>query len=400
MQRLCAAALLNNGETIIMNPGKSNDDIASMNVIERLGAILVNEGESIRINSYGVKPVSDYLNCGESGLGLRMFGPIAAISNRAIILKGEGTLNDRPMMFFDEIFPQLGVEVLSNNGKLPIKIKGPLSPRNIIIDGSLSSQFLTGMLFAFANACTSEVSIEVTNLVSMPYVDLTLEVLHLFGYNVENNNYRKFVIREVGNNNINRTVTVEGDWSGASFILVAAAVSGNTTITGLRMDSTQADRAIVEVLMKAGVMYSTDNDCIHVKKSNIQAFDFDATNCPDLFPPLVALASYANGVSKVKGVSRLKHKESDRANALQSEFGKLGVEIVINNDEMVIHGTVGIRGALVHSHHDHRIAMACAVSALGGKGSTTIRDGESVNKSYPDFYNHLCSLGVDVKLEH
>ncbi len=399
MQRLCAAALLNHGETIIQNPGKSNDDLASMDVIQKLGAELNWNGTDIVIHSKGVNPTSDELNCGESGLGLRMFGPIAALSTNPITLKGEGTLNIRPMHFFDKVFPQLGIKVSSNNGKLPIRIQGPLQPGSIKIDGSLSSQFLTGILFAFANACKRRVQIEVVDLASKPYIDLTLEVLHLFGYDIVHNDYREFIINPVTNNNRQRTVRVEGDWSGAAFLLVAAAIAGNATIEGLRMNSTQADKSIIEALVQAHVQFTDDLGGIHVVKSNLQAFEFDATDCPDLFPPLVALASYCKGVTKIKGVLRLKHKESDRSVALQREFGKMGMTIELNDDEMLIYGGSGISGATVHSHHDHRIAMACSVAALGANGSTTIQDAVAINKSYPDFYNHLNQLGVGLKFD-
>ena len=152
MQRACALALIREGETIIFNPGKSNDDIAALDVIQKLGATIKKSEGNLIISSKGIKPLSSEINCGESGLGLRMFAPIAALSSQEIILNGSGSLLQRPMNFFDEIFPLLDIKIESNHGKLPIKINGPLQPVDITIDGSLSSQFLTGLLMAYAKA--------------------------------------------------------------------------------------------------------------------------------------------------------------------------------------------------------------------------------------------------------
>ena len=148
--------------------------------------------------------------------------------------------------------------------------------------------------------------------------------------------------------------------------------------------------------MKANASIAMDTKGIKLHAGEMNAFEFDATDCPDLFPPLVALASYCKGETKIKGVSRLAHKESNRGLTLQDEFGKMGVKIDLNDDIMVVHGGKGLKGVVVHSRHDHRIAMACAVAALKAEGETTIEDAQAVNKSYPDFYQHLKSLGASV----
>src|SRR5215831_8995985 len=162
MQRACAAALVRKGETIIHNPGISNDDKAALGVIQALGATVENlQDGSLKIISNGVKPITDIVNCGESGLGIRMFAPIVALSEKEITIQGDGSLLSRPMNFFDEVLPQLGVQITSNNGKLPLKLKGPLQPKNITIDGSLSSQFLTGLLLAYAASDAKDATITV-----------------------------------------------------------------------------------------------------------------------------------------------------------------------------------------------------------------------------------------------
>ena len=431
MQRACAAALIHIGKTIIHNPGHSNDDLAALDVIQKLGAIVEIEKPrnekgntgSIVVNSNGVKPIGPSMNCGESGLGIRMFTPIAALSSELISIEGKGSLVKRPMHFFDEILPKVGVKVQSQKGFLPIEIQGPLVPANITIDGSLSSQFLTGMLMAYAASGVQEVEIKVIDLKSKPYIDLTLAVLNVFGWKVEHTNYESF--RFFAHAPLKPVIeyTVEGDWSGAAFLLVAGAIAGPIKVKGLQLNSTQADKKIMEALISAkanmiqeedGILIgpvtdvssnnSNNNANNNLNNSNaysngLLAFEFDATDCPDLFPPLVALASVCNGITKIKGVSRLAHKESDRGLTLQTEFAKMGVQIDLVGDEMLIHGGALIQSATVFSQQDHRIAMACGVAALVANGPIEITEAEAINKSYTDFFTHLQELGAKVDIQ-
>ena len=408
MQRACAAALLNNGQTIITNAGKSNDDLAALDIIQKLGAkILSQNDDSITVQGNdNFTPLGDGgINCGESGLSIRMFTPIAALRSNEIKINGKGSLLTRPMNFFDEILPQLNVAVQSTNGKLPIKIKGPLQPKEITIDGSLSSQFLTGLLFAYGKAVTQPTTITVTNLKSKPYIDLTLSVMDKFGYSIQNNNYENFIVKPTHHLPTGQAqyYTVEGDWSGAAFLLVAGVIAGNVVVTGLDVFSTQADKAILNALRDCGCRLSIEENRIEVSShplgnNGLKPFHFNATDCPDLFPPLVALAVYCNGTSVIEGVSRLAHKESNRGLTLQSEFAKMGVEIKLQDDLMIIYGGNGIKGKTVHSNHDHRIAMACAIAALGATSETVIEEAEAINKSYPNFYEQLKMLGATISL--
>ena len=408
MQRACALALLHEGETIINDPGISNDDIAAINVIEHLGAAVnKNENGALLVNSSGLLNCSGFqarekisINCGESGLSFRMFAPIASLTSSQVTINGEGSLLQRPMHFFDEIFPLLGVHVQTADGKLPVIIQGPMQPKNITIDGAISSQFLTGLLLAFANSVTEVVTISVNNLKSKPYIYLTLQMMHHFGYEITHENYERFFINPKALNNKTQTYTVEADWSGASFLLVAGAIAGELTVTGLDVFSSQADKAILQALMMTGINVSISEKQIVVSpsKGNLpKAFQFNATHCPDLFPPLVALASYCEGTTVIEGVSRLEHKESNRAVTLLAEFAKMGVEIRLQDDLMLIYGS-RVKGADVDSHHDHRIAMACAVAALSAEGVTTINTAEAVSKSYPRFFEDLKMLNAAVSL--
>lgn len=408
MQRACAAALIHNGKSIIKNPGNSNDDKASIEIIKALGAKVEFAGDEMKVLSSGFSvntPLGDgRIDCGESGLSIRMFTPLAAISNKKIIINGTGSLSTRPMDFFDEILPQLGIKIKSKKGKLPMTIQGPLQPKNIEVDGSLSSQFLTGLLMAYSASDAKNVSIKVKNLKSKPYIDLTLDVMKQFGLKVpENRNNEEFIFHSEPTQYSPLTThnyIVEGDWSGGAFLLVAGAIAGPITVRGLDLTSTQADKKIVDVLMLANAGIAIEAKGIKIHPSEMNAFEFDATDCPDLFPPLVALAAYCIGETKIKGVSRLMHKESNRAMTLQEEFRKMGVHIELGDDIMVVHGNAKVKGAIVHSHHDHRIAMACAIAALKANGETIIEEGGAVKKSYPDFFNDLKKLGADVSLPY
>jgi 3-phosphoshikimate 1-carboxyvinyltransferase len=401
MQRACAAALLHRGVTEILYPGKSNDDLAARDVITRLGARITESEDRLRIESEGVHPLSPQVHCGESGLGIRMFTPIAALSDQPIEVTGTGSLVTRPMDFFDEIFPQLSIGIQSNSGRLPLHIRGPLRPADITVDGSLSSQFLTGLLMAFSAAGAQDVTIRVEGLKSRPYIDLTLSVMRSFGMNVpEVTADDQFIFHPSAQAQAGTIqYAVEGDWSGAAFLIVAGALAGDISISGLQADSVQGDRAVLNALASAGGRFAFVEGVLEVKKTDLTAFEFDATECPDLFPPLAAMAALAKGVSVIKGVSRLAHKESDRGLTLQEEFAKMGVTIRLEGDLMYIEGGGPIHGARVHSRHDHRIAMALAVAGLRAEsGVTEIEEASAIRKSYPDFFEDIKVLGASVEI--
>lgn len=403
MQRACAAALLTNGITEIIDPGCSNDDNVALELIQKLGAKIEITNNKIIVVSNGIKPITNKLNCGESGLSIRMFTTIASLSKQALIITGEGSLVSRPMEIFNHIFPLLHVKIESNHGKLPFKIQGPLMPKNIEIDGSLSSQFLTGLLMAYSVAGADKVGIKVNGLQSKPYIDLTLKVMKDFEmYVPENNNYELFYYhsnKTPSQHSKKIIYNVEGDWSGSAFLLVAGAIAGNITLNGLDTSSTQADKAILEAIKATGAFLSIRQTEITISSTEtLKPFYFDAADCPDLFPPLAVLAAHCNGQTIIKGVNRLTYKESNRGITLQQELGKMGVQITLQDNSMIIEGGKALTGANIDSHNDHRIAMACAIAALKAKGTTTIDHAEAVNKSYPDFYHHLKYLGANILL--
>jgi len=389
-QRAIAAALLTNGQSIIYNPSYCDDSLAAMSIAVGLGARVVPKADELIITGSAVLK-EHKLNCGESGLAMRMFSPIAALYPVEITMAGANSLKKRPMSMIEEALVQLGVKCTSHNGFPPISIHGPIKGGRCEIDGSVSSQLLTGLLMALPLAVKDSV-VKVNNLKSKPYIDMTIQILNSFGITIHVVDYSLFQIPG-GQKYKPCNYTVEGDWSGGAFLLVAGAINGDITIKGLNSDSKQSDMAIIEALKLAGANMKTVGNDISITKSKLKAFEFDATESPDLFPPLVALASYCSGTSTIKGVSRLIYKESDRAATLQTEFSKMGIQIAINGDVMSVTGGKP-KGAHVESHDDHRIAMAVAVAALGSEGRVFIRDSQCVAKSYPGFFDDLRHMGA------
>jgi len=391
LQRAIAAALLAETPTKILNPTYSNDAKAALGVIKALGARVTADKDEIFIKG-GMNPTGDVLNCGEAGLSIRMFSPIAALWHEELTLTGEGSLLSRPVTMIEKPLKALGVEVFTTNGCPPLRVKGPLQGGEAEVDGSVSSQFLTGLLMALPKA-PKDSRLKVKDLKSTPYIDMTLSLLDAFGGEVQHSNYETFFIKGNQRYRIGE-YQVEGDWSGASFLLVAGAVAegGNVTVTGLDMESPQADRKIIGAIKAAGASVKMTSDRVEITNSKLKAFDFDATHCPDLFPPLVALACNCKGTTVLTGVNRLTHKESDRAMALEKEFSTLGAVIRIYGNRMEILGTK-LKGGTIDSHNDHRIAMAGALAAINAEGDVTIQNPQCVAKSYPDFFDDFTAIG-------
>ncbi|MEW6528376.1 MAG: 3-phosphoshikimate 1-carboxyvinyltransferase [Candidatus Micrarchaeota archaeon] len=401
MGRITAAALLSDGITKIRNASLCDDGLTALDIIETLGAHVtrvahikvdakkfVNE---VIVKSKGIfktVPKSDVINCKESGLCMRMFAPILSLLKRQFTLNATDSLQKRPMKML-EALAQLGAHCkTSAAGYSPIKLKGAIKGGKIKIDGSDSSQFLTGLLMALP-LCKKNSIIEVLNLKSKPYVQMTISLLARLGIKIDScGNFQKFKISGHQKYKTNINYSVEGDWSGASFMLVAGAIAGKVRINWLSINSFQADKEIISALKRAGAKIKIQKNNIIVEKDRLNAFEFDANDCPDLFPPLTVLAINCSGISVIKGVKRLKYKESDRATALAQEFGKIGAKIKIVGNNMKIIGTK-LRGGKIDSHNDHRIAMAGAIAALNSEKGIYLLNPKCVSKSYPEFFDDL-----------
>ena len=391
-QRVLAIASLSNSSCKVFGDPKNDDVKTAINICKKIGVEIIEKENYIIVNSsLNIKKNSININSGESGLSTRIFGVLLTSMFNSSNIVGYGTLNERDM-FFSEL-EQLGVICKSNNNKLPISLVGRLKSGIITIDGTKGSQLLSGLLLTLPFLKGDSI-IKVKGLVSKPYVLMTIQVLKDFGVFITNNSFEEFVIK--GNQQYQcHEYSVEGDWSGAAFHLVGAAISGSVLVKGLNLTSLQADIKILDVLELCGAHIVQKSTSVLVKKNKLQAFNYDATDCPDLFPPIVALAACCKGNSFISGVGRLENKESNRAVVLQSEFKKLGVKILILDDIMIVHGTKKLIGANVNSHKDHRIAMALSVMASVTNEKIIIESAEAVNKSYSNFYSDLELIGAN-----
>jgi 3-phosphoshikimate 1-carboxyvinyltransferase len=393
-QRVIAASLLSAGETVVTGYTESGDSLAAVGIIEKLGAQIKHEKTLvIKGNPPARRTGKIELNCGESGLSSRLFAPLSLLYSDNVTLNGKGSLLKRPfagMMKYP--FEQMGIKYSDNNGNLPVNLQGQLSAGEITVDGSGGSQFLSGILMTLP-LLADDSAVRVLNLKSKPYIDLTVNLASQFGIEIDNDNYEVFHIK--GNQHYSCAgFNIEGDWSGASCLLVAGAVAGTVEITNLNYQSNQADKKIVEVLKSAGANVEIKPSSVRVSKNELNAFDFDAVDSPDMFPALVALAANCDGISQIKGVGRLSSKESDRAATLKSEFEKINVKIEISGDFMLIEGRkteTAIKNVRINSHNDHRIAMSVATGAIGLDPDSiiVIENADCVNKSYPGFWDDI-----------
>ncbi len=388
-QRALLAAALSSGTSIISNVGPSDDEQNILKCIQSLGAgVQVNQDE-ILVQGIAHFPKQLELNCGESGLGLRLLTSICAAHEGTHRISGEGSILTRDHSFFEQHFPTMGVNVISNGGKLPLEIRGQLKSGKYTVDGSQSSQYISGLLMAFP-LLEGDTELTIDDLKSKPYVDMTIETLKAFGVNIQEEGNR-YLIR--GNQTYQPTnYTIESDWSSASYWLVAAALGHELELTGLNLESKQADLAMLQALKNANCHVHRSSNSIHIDGTARKAFVFDAIDCPDLFPALVALAAGCEGVSKISGVNRLKNKESDRGNVLQQEYAKLGLKIEIEGSDMIIFGGSELHGGSVNSHNDHRIAMCLGITATFINDEVKLLNADAVSKSYPMFWNDLDQL--------
>lgn len=370
-----------------------DDTRSAIEVIKALGAnVTIIDDNTIEIEG-GLNPRTNHLNVGESGLAARLFTPIAALTLKPMTIDCRGTLRHRPMSMMIEPLTSLGVEVRDGGGRLPIEVRGPIRGGHVTVDGSISSQFITGLLIALP-AAEHDTTIVVRDAVSTPYIDMTLETLERFGVEVlhKDGDYSEFYV-EGGQQFKGVDYTIESDWSAAATMMVAAAIAGEVTIRNISTLSRQADTIVCRALERAGAAIIIESDSITVAHRKLSAFSFDATNAPDLFPALTALAAAAEGVSTIYGIERLGGKESDRGEVLKEEYAKLGIDIELDYDQNVMRIVGGTpHGGEVDSHDDHRIAMSLAITALRTNEQITIRNRECVTKSYPSFFDDMESL--------
>ena len=394
--RAVISAFLSGGECTIRNLVLSEDIKATLSCITKFGAKVEFDEEkktAVISRALGKRRNKIRLNCRESGSTLRFFIPIALCFCENVEFVGSGRLMKRPLRPYFDIFDKFGIAYKKEADRL--MITGKLTAGEFYLDGSLSSQFLTGLLFALPLLDGDSRIIIEGGLSSKGYIDITLDVLKKFGIKIENENYQTFIIK--GNQKYReRHYNVEGDFSQAAFFLVAGALGCDVTCTGLNDASLQGDKKIVELIEATGAK---------VEKFGVSRFKgiatpvmhgitVDADEIPDLVPILAVLLAFCKGESRIINAGRLRIKESDRLAAICAELKKMGAEIEEGEDFLTIKGRQVLGGAEVSSHNDHRIAMATAIAAIRSEGPVTIDGAQKcVQKSYPNFFEDYTLLG-------
>lgn len=386
---ICAA--LSGGISKIYPSCHSRDIDATINCVKALGAEVTEKEGAFFIKGINPEAVLDKkitLDCDESGSTLRFMIPLAAALGANATFIGRGRLPSRPITPITDVLRAFGVSCSAD--ALPLTIKGKLKVGKYPISGNISSQYLTGLLFAAA-LNGGEVMLT-TPLESAGYVDLTMSVLKKFGINTTVKN---------GVYSLNGTFSasdrkIEGDWSQCCFYLAAAALGGNMEIKGLDFSSTQGDMAALEIFKNFGADIKVENDTLYARGNKLNALEVDCSQIPDMVPALAVTAAMAKGTTRLFGAQRLKIKESNRIKTVVDGLNAMGISVAELSDGMLITGGTP-KGGTVDGANDHRIVMAFSVLAAFAKGETKILGYDAINKSYPTFFEDFKRIGGDFK---
>ena len=395
--RAIICASLANGKSIINNLDYSDDILATIDGMKKLGANIQCEKDRLIIE--GIENFDSLkdkiIDCNESGSTLRFFIPIFSLTGEKISFTGRNRLLKRPQKIYEEIFKEQNLYYFQDEDK--IEIKGKLKAKEYFIDGNISSQFISGLLFTLP--LLEENSIININppFESASYIDLTMEVLKEFGININKVTPLRFEIQG-GQKYIAKDYKVEGDFSQLAFFAVLGALNNDLKCIGVKHNSKQGDKAIIDILKKSGVKIEEIEEGYLIHKGKIKDCEIDLGDCPDLGPILNVLAMYGEGEFKIFNAGRLRLKESDRISAMEEELKKLGVEIKTTEDEIKILGKKNYLGNIeVFGHKDHRIVMSLAIAGTMLDKPIIIDGAGAVEKSYPKFFQDLESLNIKVE---
>ena len=386
---ICAA--LAQGKSIISPVDLSNDIKATIDCMQRLGADIKFDGEKLTIdgtNTFRNRNV--HLDCGESGSTLRFLIPVCAAGGVNAEFIGHGKLPERPIGIYLDCLPEKNVECKTEGG-LPLEISGELQSGVYRVKGNISSQFITGLLLALPLLKSNSEIILTTDLQSSSYIDMTTDIMQKFGVYTERTETGWKIS---GNQSYkSRNFSVEGDWSQAAFFMTAAAIGGDITIDNLDVNSYQGDKECIDIYKKFGARITEDRGNITIEHDKLKGIEIDARNIPDMVPALAVTAVFAEGRTVIKGAERLRIKECDRLAAMADGLSRLGADIKETKDGLIITGLKSLHGGEVQGYNDHRIVMSLAVAGTCTDGDVIISDMESINKSYPKFFEDYRKLG-------
>jgi 3-phosphoshikimate 1-carboxyvinyltransferase len=397
--RAIIAAGLASGKSEISNVLFSKDIKATIEAMRACGAVILEHENSLTIYGSKVMRKKCELNANESGSTIRFMIPIALVCSEKMTFKGENHLVNRPLDTYYEIFDKLNIKYNHpDNAYLPLETEGGLKAGTYEIRGDISSQFITGLLYALPMLDGDSKLVITTTLESKGYVDLTLDILSKFGIKIENNDYKEFYIK--GNQNYQPfDYTVEGDYSQSAFFLVAGALGNDVKLLAMNEHSYQGDKKIIDDMCDFGCEIESHNDTLKCSVNHLSGAVIDFSQSPDLGPALTVLAAVANGKSEFINAARLRIKECDRITCMRVELEKMGAKITESPDGMQIIGVDKLNGAVIDSHNDHRVAMAIAMAATISTSDVKILNAGCVSKSFPHFWDVYKSLGGEIIYE-
>ena len=400
-----AAALAEGGKKSKIDNLKFSVDITTTtDIMENWGAKINREESSLEIIGNGGKvvPKDKHVQCNESGSTIRFLIPIGITDENELIFDGKGKLVDRPLDSYYRIFDKQGIFYKNENGKLPLTVNGKLKAGNYEIDGNISSQFITGLLYALPLLDGDSTLIINKNLESKGYIDLTLEILELARIEIKNNDYKSFEIK--GNQKYKPfDYTVEGDYSQVAFWIVAGIISANKDneikCLHVNKNSLQGDREIIEIVQRMGAKLEISDDYVIVNPSKTKGTVIDISQCPDIGPILTVLGALSEGETRIINGERLRIKESDRITSIKTELNKLGANVSEEGDSLIIKGVDRFNGGVtVSAWNDHRIAMSLAIASTRCEKEIILEEAESVRKSYPHFWDDFVKMGGEIEV--
>ncbi|PIE75134.1 MAG: 3-phosphoshikimate 1-carboxyvinyltransferase [Deltaproteobacteria bacterium] len=388
--RVFIASALSSGECLIKAPLLSEDTIFTLEALQSMGVRIERMGSDVKIFGCGGNfiPSNEEINLGNSGTSMRLLSSVFALSDKNVILTGNKRMQERPLAPLAQALEKLGVriEFLENTGCPPVKIYGGLkNGGETELDCRISSQYLSGLLLA-APLTDKGIKIDLTHEpVSIPYIDMTINIMKDYGVSVYNEGYRKFIVE--GSCKYRHGIfNVEADCSNAAYFFAAAAVKKKRIkVREVSFSSSQGDIMFVKLLEKMGCCVKETYDGIVLEGANLSGIDADMKNMPDTAPVLAVVASFAQGKTRIRNVSHLRAKECDRIGCVVKELKKLGIEAFEKEDGMVIKGGLH-KHAFINTYDDHRMAMSFAVAGIGSENGVVIENENCVSKSFPDFW--------------
>ncbi len=389
--------------TRVLNPLVSDDTRSTMHACRMLGAEVERMEDHIQIRGTQGKVTTpdNIVDVGNSGTTLRIMSAVSALANGAVVLTGDASIRRRPNNPLIVALNDLGADAFStrNNGMAPLVVRGKLRGGKTFIDGSVSSQFITGLLIAcpFAERERDTEIVVRGTLKSRPYVDITLEMLKDAGVEITVEEGVNLTFKVAGGQDLHVSeYRVPGDFSSASYLLAAGALFGELTVNNM-YPTAQGDSAIIQILeeMGADITWNKNKGIVKVRKSRLTGCVIDVGETPDLLPTLAVLGALAEGTTTIKNAKHVRYKETDRIHAIATELAKMGAILKEEEESLTIEGSK-LHGAQLDGWDDHRIVMALTLAGIA-TGNTTINTAESVKISYPNFFGDIKSLGAIIE---